>query len=129
MASVVAVSNGEAGSSVRGKINSVIDAVNVVPRTVTGSFTVLATDDLDLIRVDSATDVVCTLPADLPAGFSTTIVQVGVGTFSLTAGSGATRNVRGDVYKSAGQWATVTAFVDTNAGAAAHWVGTGDLAA
>jgi hypothetical protein len=130
MAAIGQIANEESGLSVRGKLNSVIDAVNIAPRAVTAAFTVAATDDLDLVRVNVASSVNVTLPNNMAAGFSVTLAQVGAGTFVMVAGAGATRDSRGAVYTSAGQWAVVTAMVDSNSnGTSAHWIVTGDLIA
>lgn len=129
MASIGQIANAEAGSSVRTKLNSVIDAVNVVGNAQTGTtYTVVATDDLDLVTLSNAAAITVTLPSTMAVGFSATFIQLGAGVATFAAGSGATRNSRGAVYSTAGQYAVVTALVITNAGgSAASWVLTGDL--
>ena len=129
MTAIATIGNGEAGSSVRTKLNAVIGAVNVSGNPQTGAYTVAASDDLDMVPVTSASGVNVTLPNDLPVGFSTTIVQMGAGAVTFVAGSGATLNSRGAVYATAGQYAVATAMVITNGnGTSAAWVLTGDLA-
>lgn len=128
MTAIAQISNGESGSSVRAKLNSVVDAVNINGRTVTANFSLAATDDMDVVYVNSATNVTCTLPNDIPAGFTCTIVQLGAGVVTFTAASGASRNSRGSVFASAGQYAMASALVRANGGTDAAWLLGGDLA-
>lgn len=129
MAAVGQIANGEAGSSVRTKLNSVIDAVNIVGNTQTAAYTVVTADDLDMVLMNTAGAVNVTLPATMAVGFSVTLIQMGAGAFTMVAGSGASRNSRGAVYTSAGQYAVVTAIVVANSGgSAAAWILSGDLA-
>lgn len=100
-------------------------------RTVTGNFTLAAGDDLAFIYVNSASGVTCTMPNDLPADFSTTIIQQAAGQVTFTAGSGATgpRN-RQSHTKTAGQYAVAGVLVASNAGGtAADYYLFGDTAA
>lgn len=121
--------NGEQGGSIRTKLNAVIDGVSVTGRTVTGATTLAATDDGDMVVVNSAGSVIVTLPNNLPVGFVTTVVQLGAGAVSFTAASGATRNSRGGLSASGGQYALMTVLVVANSGgAAASYILGGDLA-
>lgn len=128
MTSIAQVANGESGLSVRGKLNSVIDAVNVNGRTVTASFSLASGDDMDVVYVNAASGVTCTLPNSLPAGFTCTVVQIGAGVVSFAAETGGTRNARGGLFATAGQYAMTTALVRSNTGTNAAWILGGDLA-
>lgn len=75
--------------------------------TVTsGAYTLLISDHLKTIVVDSATAVVLTVPSTLPDGFSFQVIQVNTGTISFSAGgrnelSNAARQGTGFPYDSA----------------------------
>jgi hypothetical protein len=112
------------------KVNEVIGVANASTRTVTADFSIVSTDELiDTIYVDSATSVTCTLPNDLSVGLMVAIVQVGAGTVSFTAESGGTRNSRGGLVDTAGQYAIALVLVHTNtSGSNAAWIVGGDIA-
>lgn len=92
-------------------------------------FTLTEADNLILIRVSSATPVVCSVPNDLPVNFHTTIIQTGVGAVSFTALAGATLNHVSAHTSAAGQYAVVHIVVTDNSdGLSANAVLYGDTA-
>lgn len=128
MTSIAQIANGESGSSVRTKLNAVLDAVNVSGRTATAAFSLASTDDLDVVYVNSASTVTCTLPNSLAAGFTCTVVQLGAGVVTFSAEAGGSRNSRGALYSTAGQYAMASVLVRANTGTDAAWIIGGDLA-
>jgi len=67
--------------------------------------------------------VTLTLPANLPAGFSFCVDQVGAGVAIFATASGATKINPSSFDRTAGQGAMMTAYVRSNAnGLSATWV-------
>ncbi len=81
------------------------------------------------IRCTSGSATTITLPNNLPAGFSMTVVQIGAGQVTFVAASGATLVNRQTQLKTAGQYAGVSLYVDSNSGTNGAWVLFGDTAA
>jgi hypothetical protein len=82
--------------------------------TETDDFTVTAAMSGGWVLVDSATPVTVTLPGTLPVSTNVVLVQVGAGSFTLAAGSGASLKNKYDWYASEGQDASITAIVRAN---------------
>jgi len=81
-------------------------------------------------RTTNGSAVTATLDATAPAGTQLAVCQVGAGQVTFAAGSGATLHNRSGHTKTAGQWATVSLYVDSNSGgSAAVWVLSGDTGA
>lgn len=114
-------------SNTYAKIYNNNDQPHVRANTAT-TYTVTQTDHYNHRTLSNASAITCTLPNDLPAGFETTIEQLGVGQVSFTAASGATLTLPTLQSKTNGQYAIVKARVVTNTtGTNASWVLTGDL--
>lgn len=100
---------------------------------VTASGTTLTLDgtsDGTVQRTTNGSAVTATLGATAPAGTQLALCQVGAGQVTFAAGSGATLHNRSGHTKTAGQWATVSLYVDSNSGgSAAVWVLSGDTSA
>ena len=80
-------------------------------------------------RTTNGSAVTATLDATAPVGTQLAVCQVGAGQVTFAAGSGATLHNRQGHTKTAGQWATVSLYVDSNSGgSAAVWVLSGDTA-
>ena len=103
----------------------------LVPIVGSGTTTTIGNvQDGALIRTTNGSAVTATLDATAPAGTQLAVCQVGAGQVTFAAGSGATLHNRQGHTKTAGQWATVSLYVDSNAGgSAAVWVLSGDTAA
>jgi hypothetical protein len=103
----------------------------LVPTVVSGTTTTIGdAQDGALIRTTNGSAVTATLDATAPAGTQLAVCQVGAGQVTFAAGSGATLHNRQGHTKTAGQWATVSLYVDSNSGgSAAVWVLSGDTGA
>ncbi|HVI60144.1 MAG TPA: hypothetical protein VM619_14895 [Luteimonas sp.] len=119
------------GSGVTVDGNKGISGYRAKYKDVTGTtYTAVDDDSGKVLRFTNASDVVVTLPNDLPRGWCVSWTQVGAGQVSFTAASGATRNNRSGHTKSAGQWAKGTLEIDSNSDdASAIYVLAGDCAA
>jgi hypothetical protein len=82
-------------------------------KTITGNYTVTAADHNFTILVNAAAPVVITLPANVP-GLDIICKQVGAGTFTFAAGSGATVENLDSKFTSSGVKAVATVFSDNN---------------
>jgi hypothetical protein len=69
------------------------------------SYTLTATDNGGVVAFTSGSAVALTVPSDLGAGFSCSVVQYGAGQITVSAGSGATLRLRASANKTAGQYA------------------------
>ena len=97
---------------------------------VTGtSGTLNGSHDGILIRTTNGSAVTLTLDNSAPAGTQLAVVQAGAGQVTFTAEAGGTLHNRAGHTKTAGQWATVSLYVDSNSGTNAVWVLSGDTAA
>lgn len=76
------------------------DVRNVAVRTVTAATTIVNTDEY--VRVNSATAVSQPIPSGMP---TLTIMQIGAGQVTVTAGSGVTLTGR---FKTASQYSAIT---------------------
>ena len=102
----------------------------LVPTVVSGTTTTIGdVQDGALLRTTNGSAVTATLDATAPAGTQLAVCQVGAGQVTFVAGSGATLHNRQGHTKTAGQWATVSLYVDSNSGTDAVWVLSGDTAA
>lgn len=99
--------------------------------TVSGTtLTLDGTSDGTVQRTTNGSAVTATLGATAPAGTQLALCQVGAGQVTFAAGSGAVLHNRSGHTKTAGQWATVSLYVDSNSGgSAAVWVLSGDTSA
>jgi hypothetical protein len=94
---------------------------------VTASATISKLHANKMLQVNSGSNVTLTLPADLPAGFSFLVDQVGAGLAIFAVASGASKVNRSSFDRSAGAGAIMNAYVRSNAdGASAVWVLGGD---
>lgn len=100
---------------------------NVIADTSTAR-TLSATERGTILTMSNASAITVTLHASADVGYSVTVYQKGAGQVTFTAASGATLRNRQTQTKTAGQYATVTLFVEANAGSAAVWVLAGDTA-
>ena len=92
------------------------------------SYTLLAADNGSIIRFTAATAVNCTLPASVPVGFNVLIEQFGAGIVTIGVATGATRRGYGSKFRTAGQYAVASVFVEANGtGSAAEWNVSGNL--
>lgn len=98
--------------------------------TQTGtSYTLATTDKGTVIRFTNSSAIVVTLPNNLVAGFTVTILQMGAGQITFSPASGATLVNRQSFTKTAGQYAPAFLVVDVNSGgSAAEYVLGGDCA-
>jgi len=95
-------------------------------RTATGTTdTLLAADNLGIIRYTSASAVTLTLPNNLVAGFNCTIYQRGAGQITWSPASGATAISGQGFVKSAANGAAIHLFVETNSGTNASYLVSG----
>lgn len=96
--------------------------------TVTGNYTLQASDKGLMIPVSSAVDVTITLPNSIAAGFNCMVVQEGVGAVIFSAAAGATYRERGGNTRTAGQHAIASLITRANStGTSAIWLASGDL--
>lgn len=97
-------------------------------RSVTGNYTVQAADLTDeyVLEINSASAVTITMPTGLATQVPLPWRQLGAGTVTFAAGSGATRMSRGSVWNSAGQGAEGTITLLTGA---TQWLLSGDISA
>lgn len=94
----------------------------------TTAYTLTQTDRRNYRTLSNAAAITCTLPNDLPAGYETTIEQLGVGQVTFAAASGATVTSPTSLLTSKGQYSIITAKVRTNTtGTNAAWSLSGDL--
>jgi len=102
-------------------------AITAPPKTISDATYTLQAEDVGRVLRFTGPCVV-TLPADLPAGFYCILRRIGSGDVTWAAGSGATKTEDQAGTKIARQKASVTASVDSNAGAAADWIIEGAIA-
>lgn len=76
-------------------------AVTPTVKEVTTSYTLLVSDDSNIITVNSTTDVTLTVPSGLPIGYNVSIYQTGTGRVTIQ-GSGATVKNRLNRFRTAG---------------------------
>jgi hypothetical protein len=69
------------------------------------SYTLTATDNGGVVAFTSGSAVALTVPSNLGAGFSCSVVQYGAGQITVSAGSGATLRLRASANKTVGQYA------------------------
>ncbi len=86
------------------------------------SYTTSAADCGRLLTISNAGAIVVTLHSDAAVGFSLTVYQKGAGRITFTPDTGGTLRNYDSHAKTAGQYATCTLFVESNAGNAAVWV-------
>lgn len=128
-AKVSNVPDGPDTGSVRPSDWNADHAVAFDGREVDVDFTVTPTDNLLLIRVNSATPILCSISNELPANFHATFIQTGSGTLSFTTLAGATLNHVSAHTATAGQYAVVHIVVTDNSdGLSANAVLYGDTA-
>jgi hypothetical protein len=72
--------------------------------------TILAADNGNVVRYTSASAVTVTIPPNLGANFTCTLIQWGGGQLTVSPGSGVTRNSEDAQYKTSGQYAAVDLF-------------------
>ncbi len=73
----------------------------------TGNYTLVVTDNLNILTFNSATDITLTVPAGLPVGFNVSVYQIGNGKVTIVGAGGATIRNRLSRFKTAGQDAGV----------------------
>jgi hypothetical protein len=93
------------------------------------TYTLTANDNGQVLEFSNASAITVTIEADLPVGFSCVMVQTLGGQVTFVAEAGATQRQRQGFTKTAGQWAMVSMYVSSNAGSAAVYVLSGDMAA
>jgi hypothetical protein len=77
--------------------------------TQTGTtYTLLSTDNGEVITLNNASAITVTIPTGLPIGFNCTAIQLGAGQVGFTAAAGVTLNSYGGVLKIAGQHGAAT---------------------
>lgn len=102
-------------------VTDIYEAVTAAPKTIAAAAYTLLADDLGrVLRFTGA--CIVTLPAGLPAGWYCVLRRVGAGAVTWAAAAGATKHEYPAGTGIAAQWASVTASVDSNAGAAAVWL-------
>ena len=79
-------------------------SLNIADNSAT-SITLADADNNKIIRCTAATAVTITVPSTLVAGFSCMVIQAGAGQVTFAAGSSATLNSFGNLFKTAGQHA------------------------
>lgn len=72
----------------------VIVPIGPVVNTVTGNYTLTASDNNSIVVVNSAAAATVTVPAGLVNGYQTTIIQAGAGLVTIAGGAGITRRSR-----------------------------------
>lgn len=80
-------------------------------------------------RTTNGSAVAIELDNAAPAGTQFAVVQIGAGQVTFTAEAGGSLHNRAGHTKTAGQYATVSLYVDSNSGTNAVWVLSGDTAA
>lgn len=73
----------------------------------TGNYTLVASDDGNVITFNSATNVTLTVPAGLAVGFNVSVYQIGVGRVTITEAGGVSVRNRLSRFITAGQNAGV----------------------
>ncbi len=68
----------------------------------TGNYTLVASDNLNILTFNSATDVTLTIPTGLVIGFNVSIYQIGNGKVTITGAGGVTVKNRLSRFKTAG---------------------------
>lgn len=79
-------------------------------KAVTTNYTLTAADNGAAITVDSAIDVILTIPAGLPIGYNVSVYQTGNGQITIQGESGVTISNRLSRFRTAGQNAGVGIF-------------------
>ena len=87
---------------ITGTDNGAFFNVNAIVKVVTTNYTLLATDNGNVITVDSAGDVNLTIPDGLGIGFNVSVYQIGTGTVTLVSDGTNLRN-RLNRFKTAGR--------------------------
>lgn len=98
------------------------------PQTGT-SYTITSANDGQVTRLTNAAGITLTFANTIAAETSGLIKQGGAGQVTMVAAGGATLQQRQSFTKTAGQYAVVTWYCESNAGAAAVIVLSGDMAA
>jgi hypothetical protein len=77
--------------------------------TQTGTtYSVLSTDNGEILTFNNGSAVTVTIPTGLPVGFNCTAIQLGAGQVGFTAAAGVTLNSYGGLLKLAGQHGAAT---------------------
>lgn len=98
--------------------------------TVSGTSATLGeAADGTIQRTTNGSAVAIELDNAAPAGTQFAVVQIGAGQVTFTAEAGGSLHNRAGHTKTAGQYATVSLYVDSNSGTNAVWVLSGDTAA
>ena len=105
------------------------DLVYVNAQTTAYTLTLADADSSRVVEVNSASGVAITVPPNVDSGMAKgariTMVQIGAGAITVTAGSGVTLNtVTPKTLVSKGQWATIRLYQRTTN----NWIVEGDLA-
>ncbi|GGD45659.1 hypothetical protein [Pseudoxanthomonas indica] len=127
--------DGTSGNTLQGSGVTVTDSdelagykANVNVQTGT-TYTLQASDCGKVVEFTNSSAVTVTLPNNLAAHFTCSIVQAGSGQVTLSAASGATLRNRQSHTKTAGQWGWLSTYVRANSGgSAAEYVMSGDSA-
>lgn len=94
---------------------------------VTGDTTISSAHANRMVQVNKATNVTLTLPANLPAGFSFMVDQVGAGLVIFAVAANATKFNKSSFDRTSGQHALMNAYVRSNSdGLHAVWALGGD---
>jgi hypothetical protein len=96
------------GNTTNATTSSTISGFSTVNDAKTGSYTLTAADNGKVITFASGSNVNCTLPNNLPAGFNCMIVQLDLGTVTFTSSGGSTILNRSGNTRTAGIYAIAT---------------------
>ena len=76
--------------------------------TISGSVSLAATDNAEVIQSNATSAITITIPAGLPNGFNCMVLQYGAGQITFSGASGVTIINRNGYNKTIGQYALVT---------------------
>lgn len=93
------------------------------------TYTVQSSDNGKIVEFNNGAAVTCTVPNSLPQGFNCGICQAGAGQVTMAAGASATQRQASGFTKTRAQWSEIAMRVRANAGSAAEYVLSGDMAA
>lgn len=127
---VARLSGGNVFSGTQDLGNGILTNASANIQTITSfPYTLLASDNGKVLRLNSASAAVVNLPDSLPVGWSIAWSQAGAGQITFTPTGGATMNNRQSHTKSAGQHGMGSLVVMTNSGSNAMYNLAGDTGA
>ena len=124
----VGTAGGITASDMHDFIDTVEDLTTQAVLRKTANYTATATDNRRIIIFNAAAGVTLTLPNTLTEGWECGILQMGAGQVTIAV-TGGTLLSRGGHTKTAGQYATASVIVESNAGTAPVVILTGDTSA